>query len=126
MFLRSSYGAATMSEQWVNNVDRTHPVIPDGTKTLLRTCDRTLDLQTIQDIYPLLGYLEQGLLVKDPKKLRQNYLKSGYIYIDILSILPTDLAYTFLSTECFERVPCPVIVRLNRVNSSNSVSIISS
>jgi hypothetical protein len=65
--------------------------------------------------FPPTGYLEQGLLVKDPKKLRRNYLKSGYIYIDILSILPTDLAYFFLTTECYEMVPCPVIVRLNRV-----------
>lgn len=54
--------------------------------------------------------------MKDPKKLRRNYLKSGYIYLDVLSILPTDLAYFFLSTECYEMVPCPVIVRLNRVS----------
>jgi hypothetical protein len=32
-----------------------------------------------------------------------------------MSILPTDLVYFFWTTECIEMVPCPVIVRLNRV-----------
>jgi len=67
------------------------------------------------------GYLEQGLLVKEPKKLRRNYFKSGYIYVDVLSILPTDLAYFFLTTECFEMVPCPVIVRINRVIGHHTI-----
>ena len=61
------------------------------------------------------GYLEQGLLVKDPVKLRKNYWKSKYVIFDVLSILPTDLAYLFWSSECSEMVPCPVIVRFNRV-----------
>ena len=61
--------------------------------------------------------------MKEPKKLRRNYFKSGYIYVDVLSILPTDLAYFFLTTECFEMVPCPVIVRLNRVSSRTIVRL---
>ncbi len=59
-------------------------------------------------------------MVKEPKKLRRNYFKSGYIYVDVLSILPTDLAYFFLTTECFEMVPCPVIVRINRVRGHSN------
>ena len=35
------------------------------------------------------GYLEQGLMVKDPKKLRKNYFNSKYVIFDVLSILPT-------------------------------------
>lgn len=63
-----------------------------------------------------LGYLEQGLMVKNAKKLRKNYVKSKYVIFDILSILPTDLAYLFWSSaKCYETVPCPVIVRLNRI-----------
>jgi len=62
------------------------------------------------------GYLEQGLMVKNAKKLRKNYVKSKYVIFDILSILPTDLAYLFWSSaKCYETVPCPVIVRLNRI-----------
>ncbi|KAM7161120.1 cyclic nucleotide-gated channel alpha-2 isoform 2-T5 [Macrochelys suwanniensis] len=39
------------------------------------------------------GFLEQGLLVRDPKKLRDNYITTLQFKLDILSILPTDLAY---------------------------------
>ena len=35
------------------------------------------------------GYLEQGLMVKDPQKLRKNYFNSKYVIFDVLSILPT-------------------------------------
>ena len=62
-----------------------------------------------------LGYLEQGLMVKDAAKLRKNYWKSKYVIFDVLSIFPTDLAYLFIDTQCSERVPCPVILRINRV-----------
>ena len=55
------------------------------------------------------GYLDQGLMVKDPKLLRKNYAKTPFIYLDILSILPTDIAYLFLDSQCSETVPCPVI-----------------
>uniref|UniRef100_A0A8C4BCH1 Cyclic nucleotide-binding domain-containing protein n=1 Tax=Denticeps clupeoides TaxID=299321 RepID=A0A8C4BCH1_9TELE len=37
------------------------------------------------------GFLEQGLLVKDPKKLRGNYMKKPQFKYDVLSIFPTDL-----------------------------------
>ncbi|XP_039344788.1 cyclic nucleotide-gated olfactory channel isoform X2 [Mauremys reevesii] len=39
------------------------------------------------------GFLEQGLLVRDPKKLRDNYITTLQFKLDVLSILPTDLAY---------------------------------
>ncbi|XP_067841477.1 cyclic nucleotide-gated channel cone photoreceptor subunit alpha [Heptranchias perlo] len=39
------------------------------------------------------GFLEQGLLVKDAKKLRENYMKMPQFKLDALSLLPTDLAY---------------------------------
>ncbi|XP_030066600.1 cyclic nucleotide-gated channel alpha-2 [Microcaecilia unicolor] len=39
------------------------------------------------------GFLEQGLLVKDMKKLRDNYVRTLQFKLDIFSILPTDLAY---------------------------------
>ncbi|XP_023244656.1 cyclic nucleotide-gated channel cone photoreceptor subunit alpha-like [Centruroides sculpturatus] len=61
------------------------------------------------------GYLEQGLLVKDSRKLVQNYMKSIYFKLDILSILPTDILYLVLGTNCESRVPCSVIVRMNRL-----------
>ncbi|XP_035034985.1 cyclic nucleotide gated channel subunit alpha 2b [Hippoglossus stenolepis] len=39
------------------------------------------------------GYLEQGLLVKDHAKLRDSYVRTLQFKLDVLSILPTDLAY---------------------------------
>ncbi|NWX42827.1 CNG1 protein, partial [Steatornis caripensis] len=39
------------------------------------------------------GFLEQGLLVQDEKKLRDCYTKTMQFKLDVLSLLPTDLAY---------------------------------
>ncbi|XP_076879099.1 cyclic nucleotide gated channel subunit alpha 2a [Brachyhypopomus gauderio] len=39
------------------------------------------------------GFLEQGLLVKDLKKLRETYVRTLQFKLDLVSILPTDLAY---------------------------------
>ena len=39
---------------------------------------------------------------------------SSYI-LDFLSIFPTDFAYFLFSSSCYEQIPCPVIVRLNRI-----------
>jgi hypothetical protein len=36
-------------------------------------------------------YLDQGLLVKDAKLLRKNYRSRNIFYLDIISVLPTDL-----------------------------------
>lgn len=62
-----------------------------------------------------LGYLEEGMMVKDLKKLRQNYFKSPYFKLDVISLLPTDITYFFYPTTCRGIVPCPVIFRLNRL-----------
>ncbi|KAG7252283.1 hypothetical protein CRUP_029331 [Coryphaenoides rupestris] len=43
--------------------------------------------------HPFQGFLEQGLLVKDHAKLRDNYVRTFQFKLDVLSILPTDLAY---------------------------------
>ncbi|XP_068124270.1 cyclic nucleotide-gated channel alpha-3 isoform X3 [Hyperolius riggenbachi] len=42
------------------------------------------------------GFLEQGLLVKDAKKLKDYYTKTLQFKLDMLSLLPTDLAYVKL------------------------------
>ena len=39
------------------------------------------------------GYLEDGLMVTDPRKLRKNYIKASFFKMDIISIIPTDLFY---------------------------------
>ncbi|XP_066909071.1 cyclic nucleotide-gated cation channel subunit A [Halyomorpha halys] len=62
------------------------------------------------------GYLEQGMMVRDLGKLRQNYLESRKWIWDSLSLFPTDLAYIWWPPgSCIKIVPCPVIVRVNRL-----------
>nr|CAD7205809.1 unnamed protein product [Timema douglasi] len=62
------------------------------------------------------GYLEQGLMERDARKLRQHYLSSNKWRTDVLSLLPTDLAYLWWPPyQCSVKVPCSVIVRLNRL-----------
>lgn len=60
--------------------------------------------------------MEQGLLVTDLSKLRRNYWSSKKWRTDLLSLLPTDLAYWWWPpSECQIKVPCSVIVRANRL-----------
>uniref|UniRef100_A0A8D0FFR5 Cyclic nucleotide gated channel subunit alpha 2 n=1 Tax=Strix occidentalis caurina TaxID=311401 RepID=A0A8D0FFR5_STROC len=47
-------------------------------------------------------FLEQGLLVKDLKKLRDNYIHTLQFKLDVLSIMPTDLAYFAVGLHCPE------------------------
>nr|AOG14382.1 cyclic nucleotide gated non-selective ion channel alpha 2 [Cancer borealis] len=61
------------------------------------------------------GYLEQGLMVKEPTKLRRNYVKSWIFKQDVASILPMDLLYILTGTGVDEYVPGPVLIRINRL-----------
>ena len=42
---------------------------------------------------PLAGYLEQGLLVRDTRRLRHRYTSKGPFWFDVASLAPTDLLY---------------------------------
>lgn len=62
------------------------------------------------------GYLDQGLLVHDAVRLRKNYFSKKHWYFDFLSVLPTDILYFWWeNSDCDEKVPCPTIVRINRL-----------
>lgn len=62
------------------------------------------------------GYLEQGILVRNTRELANHYVKSIAFKLDVLSVLPTDFAYLFLSPRCLpNQVPCATVVRLNRL-----------
>ena len=39
------------------------------------------------------AYLEQGLLIRDVRKLSRKYMQTLWFKVDIVSILPTDLLY---------------------------------
>uniref|UniRef100_A0A2R9BNA3 Cyclic nucleotide-gated channel alpha-2 n=1 Tax=Pan paniscus TaxID=9597 RepID=A0A2R9BNA3_PANPA len=57
--------------------------------------DYVSDVVYIADLFIRLrtGFLEQGLLVKDTKKLRDNYIHTLQFKLDVASIIPTDLIY---------------------------------
>ncbi|KAM5319015.1 cyclic nucleotide-gated channel alpha-3 [Glossophaga mutica] len=48
------------------------------------------------------GFLEQGLMVRDTKRLWQHYTKTLHFKLDVLSLVPTDLAYFKLGINCPE------------------------
>ncbi|XP_012548956.1 cyclic nucleotide-gated cation channel subunit A isoform X2 [Bombyx mori] len=78
-------------------------------------CDFVYLVDTVIHIHE--GYLEQGLMVKDAKMLRHHYLKSSSWKYDLLSLIPTDIAYYWWPPGSCDHMhlPCPVIVRLNRL-----------
>ncbi|XP_075169120.1 cyclic nucleotide-gated ion channel subunit A [Haematobia irritans] len=83
--------------------------------TLDYLCDFIYLMDTLVHMHE--GYLDQGLLVRDAYKLRRHYFTNKGWYIDILSMLPTDISYIWWSpSKCGPSfLPCAVIVRLNRL-----------
>lgn len=54
--------------------------------------------------------------MNDSSKLRRHYIATGRWKTDMLSLLPTDIAYYWWPPHsCLAKVPCPVIVRANRL-----------
>lgn len=69
------------------------------------------------------GYLEQGLMVRDTNKLMAHYFNTWNMRLDFLSVVPTDLFYFTIGFRCREdSMPCPVIVRLNRLFKAHRLS----
>uniref|UniRef100_A0A3Q3J5N1 Cyclic nucleotide-binding domain-containing protein n=1 Tax=Monopterus albus TaxID=43700 RepID=A0A3Q3J5N1_MONAL len=74
------------------------------------TLDYLSDLMYMLDMIVALrtGYLDQGILVKDPSHLRKHYLYSLHFLRDLVSLLPTDFLYFTVGFQ----IP---LVRLNRL-----------
>ncbi|BET02716.1 Hypothetical protein NTJ_15534 [Nesidiocoris tenuis] len=80
------------------------------------TCDFIYLVDTF--IHAHEGYLEQGIMVRDLRKLRRNYIESKKWVTDLVSLLPSDLFYIWWPpTFCTKNktVPCSCIVRVNRL-----------
>ncbi|CAG5132257.1 unnamed protein product, partial [Candidula unifasciata] len=61
------------------------------------------------------GYLEQGLMVTDPVKLRKNYMRTKTFYIDMASLLPTDLFYLLVGGLGIPYVRFNRLLRIKRM-----------
>ncbi|CAL8383946.1 unnamed protein product [Arctogadus glacialis] len=72
--------------------------------------DYSSDLIYIADMFfrTRTGFLEQGLLVKDEKKLRDRYINSLQFKLDLATIVPTDVFYAYFGINYPE-------IRLNRL-----------
>lgn len=64
-------------------------------------CDSLSDLVFILDVIVQLrtGYLEQGLMVYDSKKLASHYLRSRAFLLDLAALCPLDLLQMKLGAQ---------------------------
>ncbi|XP_063896599.1 uncharacterized protein Cngl isoform X8 [Helicoverpa armigera] len=69
----------------------------DGISDVVFALDLVVQLRT--------GYLEQGLMVYDSKKLAKHYLKSRNFLLDIVSLAPLDLLQLHIGTNPIIRFP---------------------
>lgn len=72
-------------------------------------CDYFVDFIYLVDVFVAsrTGFLQEGILQKDIKKLRRHYMQTRYFYVDILSVLPFELIRI--------RVVYDPVYRLNRL-----------
>ncbi|XP_035448084.2 uncharacterized protein LOC118274590 isoform X7 [Spodoptera frugiperda] len=71
------------------------------------TCDGISDVVFALDLVVQFrtGYLEQGLMVYDSKKLAKHYIKSRNFLLDIVSLAPLDLLQLHIGTNPIIRFP---------------------
>ncbi|CAF0704862.1 unnamed protein product [Brachionus calyciflorus] len=79
--------------------------------------DYSCDLIYIIDIFVRLrtGYLEQGLLLRDFKKLALTYLKSFQFKLDILSVIPFEILNLFLTKNLRPNYRFNRLIKINRL-----------
>ncbi|XP_029021795.1 cyclic nucleotide-gated cation channel-like isoform X1 [Betta splendens] len=61
------------------------------------------------------GFLDQGLMVKDVRRLRENYVRTSQCKLDIVSILPTDLLYLIIGISYTPFFRFNRLLRLSRL-----------
>ncbi|GAU93144.1 hypothetical protein RvY_05128-2 [Ramazzottius varieornatus] len=83
-----------------------------GFRTTFTVLDYTCDFIYVCDMVAsfLSGFLENGIVLREPRRLWHKYRTSSKTKLDILSLLPTDICFIFTGY----RVPYP-IVRINRL-----------
>ncbi|CAH0402136.1 unnamed protein product [Chilo suppressalis] len=74
-------------------------------------CDTIYLVDTVIHVHE--GYLEQGLMVKDSKMLRRHYLKSDSWRYDLISLLPTDIAYYWWQPGSCDSVVMAILVLIH-------------
>ncbi|XP_037308558.1 cyclic nucleotide-gated channel cone photoreceptor subunit alpha-like [Pungitius pungitius] len=69
--------------------------LQSGNVTMLMVFDYSSDVLYCIDTFvrARTGFLEQGLLVKDAKILKEKYMKTRQFKLDMISVIPTDLIF---------------------------------
>nr|XP_057947569.1 cyclic nucleotide gated channel subunit alpha 1a isoform X2 [Doryrhamphus excisus] len=60
------------------------------------------------------GYLEQGLMIKDEKLLRDRYMNSFQFRLDVISMFPTDILYLLLGMD-YPEIRINKLLRISRM-----------
>ncbi|XP_061736670.1 cyclic nucleotide gated channel subunit alpha 1a [Nerophis ophidion] len=81
-------------------------VLLDYTSDIIYLADMLVKTRT--------GYLEQGLMVKDEKLLRDRYLNSFQFRLDVISMLPTDILYLLLGLD-YPEIRINKLLRIGRM-----------
>ncbi|XP_076256567.1 uncharacterized protein LOC143193965 isoform X3 [Rhynchophorus ferrugineus] len=78
---------------WTLIVRQSFPELQEMVSTFWLTCDSISDLVFVLDLAVQFrtGYLEQGLMVYDSKKLACHYLRSRAFLLDLTALCPADL-----------------------------------
>uniref|UniRef100_A0A3Q3WJZ1 Cyclic nucleotide-binding domain-containing protein n=1 Tax=Mola mola TaxID=94237 RepID=A0A3Q3WJZ1_MOLML len=109
----------------------TLPVMYNWTMIIARACfeelqhnfilywvllDYSSDLIYLADMFirTRTGYLEQGLMVKDKKLLRDRYINSFQFNLDAISMLPTDIFYIYFGLD-YPEIRINKLLRIGRM-----------
>ncbi|XP_022073372.1 cyclic nucleotide-gated cation channel-like isoform X4 [Acanthochromis polyacanthus] len=76
-------------------------------------CDGVYILDIVVRLHT--GFLDQGLMVKDVRRLRETYIRTLQCQLDISSILPTDLLYLTVGTSYTPLLRFNRLLRLPRL-----------
>ncbi|KAL1129877.1 hypothetical protein AAG570_012821 [Ranatra chinensis] len=92
---------------WTLIVRQSFPELRSAAQQFWTACDAVTDVVFVLDIGVQLrtGYLEQGLVVYDSKKLAGRYLRSRAFLLDIAALFPLDLLRFNIGAEPILRFP---------------------
>ncbi|XP_014253581.2 uncharacterized protein LOC106668912 isoform X2 [Cimex lectularius] len=92
---------------WILIARHSFPELQDRHNRFWMTCDIFTDIVFILDIVVQFrtGYLEQGLMVYDTKKLAGHYMESNSFLLDLITVFPLDLLQLNLGIKPLLRFP---------------------
>ncbi|XP_055707995.1 uncharacterized protein LOC129804572 isoform X4 [Phlebotomus papatasi] len=92
---------------WALIVRQSFPELQDLASNFWFTCDCISDIVFVLDVVVQLrtGYLEQGLMVYDDKKLAKHYIRSREFLLDLAALIPLDLLQIRFGTQPLLRFP---------------------